>query len=73
MMTLSEVKKGQRLWIKKVNAEDIRPQAMRLGLYEGADLECTEAIKNGPVVLRNAFCEIAVGQKIAKNILVTVA
>ena len=26
MMTLSEVKKGQRLWIKKVNAEDIRPK-----------------------------------------------
>lgn len=72
-MTLSEAVKGQTLLIKKVERDDIRSQAMRLGLYEGALLYCAEAIKNGPVVLRSDFCEIAVGQRIAEHIAVELA
>lgn len=72
-MTLDMAQRGQLLLIKKVERDDIRPQAMRLGLYEGALLECSECIKNGPVILKNAFCEIAVGKRIAQHITVTKA
>lgn len=69
-MTLDMAQKGQTLLIQKVERADVRPQAMRLGLYEGALLECSESIRNGPVILRNAFCEIAVGKRIAKQVTV---
>ncbi len=72
-MTLDMAKKGQKLLIQKVERDDVRPQAMRLGLYEGALLECSEVIKNGPVILKNAFCEIAVGKRIAQQVTVTEA
>lgn len=70
-MTLDMAQKGQMLLIKKVKRDDVRPQAMRLGLYEGALLECSESIRNGPVILRSDFCEIAVGKRIAEQITVT--
>ena len=70
-MTLDMAQKGQVLLIKKVERDDVRPQAMRLGLYEGALWECRECIPNGPVILQSDFCEIAVGKKIAEQITVT--
>ncbi len=71
-VTLDMVKKGQDLVIVQLPKSDVRAQAMRLGIYEGAQLSCVESIHNGPVVLRSAFQEIAIGQHIAREIQVTV-
>lgn len=67
-MTLNETKNGQKIRIKRIGYKDVRSQALRLGLYEGAELCCTYNFKNGPVILKNRFNEVAVGSKIAETI-----
>lgn len=67
-MTLNTVKSGQFIEILSMPNPIIRAQAIRLGIYEGAKIKCSEKIKNGPVILQNRFQEIAIGNKLAKNI-----
>lgn len=69
-MTLDNVKKGQYIQILHMPQGDIRAQALRLGLCEGAQLQCVEALHGGPVVLCDSFQEIAVGHRIARQITV---
>ncbi|MEG0641938.1 MAG: ferrous iron transport protein A [Clostridium sp.] len=67
-MKLSEAKKGQNVLIKKINDSNIKIQAIRLGLYEGAKVNCSAKIPFGPVVLSSRMQEIAIGRNIADNI-----
>ena len=67
-MTLDLIKKGEKLEIMQIPDPSIRAQAIRLGIYEGAKLTCSEKLPAGPVVLQNRMQEIAVGRNLAKKI-----
>lgn len=71
-MTLDMAKKGQKIYIKKINDDNIRVQAIRLGIYEGAKVDCSLKIPFGPVILKNRMQEIAVGRSLAKKIQIDV-
>ncbi|KMT21305.1 FeoA family protein [Clostridium cylindrosporum] len=67
-MKLSDAKRGQSILIKKINDANIKIQAIRLGLYEGAKVNCSAKIPFGPVVLSSRMQEIAIGRNLAENI-----
>lgn len=69
-MKLSRVKTGQVFKIRAVRDKKVCPQALRLGIHEGAVFTCTRAIKHGPVMLQGIGSHIAVGHKIAEKILI---
>lgn len=71
-MTLDKAKRGQTVIIKNINDDEIRVQAIRLGLYEGAQVNCSGKIPFGPVILSNRLQEIAVGRELAKRITIEV-
>lgn len=69
-MTLDKAKKGSKIKILNINNKDIKSQAIRIGLYEGAVFMCSEKLPGGPVVLQNKLQEIAIGRGLALNIVV---
>lgn len=69
-MTLDRVTKGQKIEIMSIPDEKIRVQAIRLGIYEGATMMCSEKVPAGPVILQNRLQEIAIGRNLAKTIKV---
>ncbi|WXR61828.1 ferrous iron transport protein A [Peptostreptococcaceae bacterium AGR-M142] len=69
-MKLSSIKKGESVKIMSIPDENIRVQAIRIGLYEGAKLVCFEKIPSGPVILKNRFQEIAIGRNLANSIVI---
>lgn len=69
-MTLDKAKKGSKIKILNINNKDIKSQAIRIGLYEGAVFMCSEKLPGGPVVLQNKLQEIAIGRGLASNIVV---
>ncbi|KRQ86870.1 FeoA domain protein [Caloramator mitchellensis] len=71
-MTLDKAKIGQRIVIKNILDDNIRVQAIRLGLYEGAKVSCSAKIPFGPIILGNRLQEIAIGRELAKKIKVDV-
>ncbi|MCX7951663.1 MAG: ferrous iron transport protein A [Clostridiales bacterium] len=71
-MTLDMAKKGQKIFIKKINDDNIRVQAIRLGIYEGAKVNCSLKIPFGPIILGNRMQEIAVGRSLAKKIQIDI-
>jgi Fe2+ transport system protein FeoA len=68
IMTLDKVLRGQKLEIIKIPDDNIRVQAIRIGLCEGARLICTEKLPAGPIVLQNKMQEIAIGRRLAATI-----
>ncbi|WP_105618307.1 FeoA family protein [Vallitalea okinawensis] len=71
-MRLSEVKAGDTIEITSLPNPIIRAQAIRLGIYEGAVIRCSEKINKGPVILQNRLQEIAIGHKLASQIIVEI-
>ncbi|GBF34479.1 FeoA family protein [Desulfocucumis palustris] len=69
-MTLDSVKRGQRVKILSIPDDMIRTQAIRFGIAEGAVVTCREIVPAGPVVISLHNQEIAIGRKLAKNIMV---
>lgn len=69
-MTLDKVKKGSKVKIITINNKDIRSQAIRMGLYEGAVFVCSEKLSGGPVILQNKLQEIAIGRGLALDIVI---
>lgn len=67
-MTLDQVRKGQQFIIRAINNEMIRVQAVRCGISEGTLLTLQEVVPAGPVVVKWAKQEIAIGRNLAKNI-----
>ncbi|MTI81425.1 MAG: ferrous iron transport protein A [Firmicutes bacterium] len=67
-MTLDKVKKGQQIIIRKILDELVRAQAIRFGIAEGSVITCQEIVPAGPVVVRRAKQEIAIGRNLARNI-----
>ncbi|NLK21260.1 MAG: ferrous iron transport protein A [Epulopiscium sp.] len=67
-MRLSNAHPGQTIEIVSIPDSSIRAQAIRFGLYEGAKVKCSQAIKKGPVILQNYMQEIAIGHGLANKI-----
>lgn len=72
-MTLEQAAKGQRVLILDVEENSMRAQAMRLGIYEGAEFICAEKIKGGPVILCGQGGETAVGKRLSQKIRIELA
>lgn len=71
-MTLDKARRGQRVLIKNINDNDIRIQAIRLGIYEGAEVNCSAKIPFGPIIVSNRLQEVAIGRNLAKKISVEI-
>lgn len=71
-MTLDKARVGQKIVIKNILDDNIRVQAIRLGLYEGAKVNCSAKIPFGPIILGNRLQEIAIGRELAKKIKIDV-
>lgn len=69
-MTLDMVRRGDSVRILRIQDPQVRVQAIRFGIGEGADVRCAENFPAGPVVLRRGRQEIALGRSIAKAITV---
>lgn len=67
-MTLDKAKKGSKVRIININNKDIKSQAIRIGLYEGAVFMCSEKLPGGPVILQSKLQEIAIGRGLATSI-----
>lgn len=67
-MTLDSAVKGQKLEILNIPDKNIRAQAIRFGICEGAQLVCAEKLPAGPVILQNRMQEIAIGRRLAQSI-----
>ncbi|MDF2673300.1 MAG: feoA2 [Clostridiales bacterium] len=67
-MTLDQAKRGQKIVIRKIPDEGIKIQAIRLGIYEGATINCSGKIPFGPVIVSNRMQEIAIGRNLARSI-----
>lgn len=71
-MTLDKAKIGQKILIKNINDEAIRVQAIRLGIYEGAEVNCSAKIPFGPIIISNRLQEVAIGRNLARKILIEI-
>lgn len=69
-MTLFKAEKGKKIRILHIHDKNLKVQAIRLGLYEGAVFTLADKLPGGPVILNSRLQEIAVGKKIAENIIV---
>ncbi|MEA4849032.1 MAG: ferrous iron transport protein A [Clostridiaceae bacterium] len=67
-MTLDKVKRGNKIRIVRINNKDLKTQAIRIGIYEGADFLCSERLAGGPVILQNRMQEVAIGKRLAESI-----
>lgn len=72
-MTLDQTQRGQKVRIVSIPHEEVRAQAIRFGIAVGAEVECTEKIIAGPVVLAKGKQEIAIGRRLAESIRVALA
>lgn len=68
IMTLDQAKRGQKIIIGNIPDEGIKIQAIRLGIYEGAIVNCSGKIPFGPVIISNRMQEIAIGRNLARSI-----
>ena len=67
-MTLDNVNRGNKVRIKKIKNRDLKTQAIRIGIYEGAVFLCSEKLPGGPIILQNRMQEVAVGRGLAEDI-----
>lgn len=67
-MTLDQIKRGQQVIIRDITNDLIRAQAMRFGISEGTVITLQEIVPAGPVVVRRAKQEIAIGRELARRI-----
>ncbi|GFN23618.1 MAG: ferrous iron transport protein A [Thermoanaerobacteraceae bacterium] len=67
-MTLDQAKKGHLYRVTQLPGKEIRSQAIRFGLWEGAVVTCKEVIPRGPVIVGRNHQEIAIGRGLARRI-----
>lgn len=70
-MTLDMVNRGEKIEIVSIEDKNIRAQAIRLCIYEGSKLVCSEKLPSGPIVLQNRMQEVAISRKLAEQIVIS--
>ncbi len=68
LFTLDKVKKGKTISIVNLPEGLLKIQLIRLGVTEGAEVNCLERLPGGTVVLQKNRQEIAIGYDLAKKI-----
>jgi len=68
---LIESKRGQRMSIHALPKGSMRSQFIRLGIHEGESVTCFERLPGGTIVLQKHRQQIAIGERLAREILVT--
>ena len=69
-MTLDKIKRGQSVKILSIPNRQVKDQAIRFGISEGAVVEVQDVVPAGPVVLKKGRQEIAFGRRLAREISV---
>ncbi len=69
-MSLYELRRGQSATITNVPDENLRIQLLRFGIISGTQVRCHCKLPFGPVVLKYAGQEIALGREIACQVTV---
>jgi len=69
-MTLDMANRGDLIEIVCIEDKDIRAQAIRLCIYAGSKLMCSEKLSSGPIVLQNRMQEVAISRKLAERITI---
>ncbi|MBI5464931.1 MAG: ferrous iron transport protein A [Ignavibacteriales bacterium] len=67
---LIKANRGQRIRIHALSKGAMRAQFIRLGIHEGERLTCFERLPGGTIVLQKHRQQIAVGARLAREILV---
>ncbi len=67
-MTMDGARRGQSFRIIDIPNDNIRTQAIRFGITEGAQVTCEEVIPAGPVVIRRNNQLLALGRGLARQI-----
>ena len=67
-MTLDKIDRGNKIRILKICNNDMKVQAIRIGIYEGASFLCSEKLIGGPIILQNRMQEVAIGKGLAMDI-----
>lgn len=70
-MTLDKVSIGDLVEIVCIEDKDIRDQAIRLCVYEGSKMKCSEKLPAGPIILQNRMQEVAISRKLAERIVIS--
>jgi len=71
-MTLAQASRGDIIEVVSIPDANIRAQAIRLGIFEGSKLICSEKLPAGPVILQNRNQEVAVGRRLAESIAINI-
>lgn len=71
LIPLVDIRLAQRIRIHSLPEGVMRAYFLRLGLMEGDTVECSERLPGGTVVLRKNRREIAIGHRLAQEILVS--
>lgn len=61
---------GDLVEVVSVDDPYARIQALRFGINPGAVVETIAHVKNGPIVIKSGFQEIAIGAPLARKIMV---
>lgn len=69
-MSLSELRHGQKARISNIPDNDLRTQLLRFGVTTGSEIHCHCRLPFGPVVIRFAGQEIALGRSLANQVFV---
>jgi Fe2+ transport system protein FeoA len=67
-LTLEQAKTGDTLLITRITDPETATNAMRLGISEGETLRVASKVPGGPVVIRRAGIEIALGRELCRSI-----
>jgi Fe2+ transport system protein FeoA len=70
-MTLGMLRKGVKARIEGLPEGEIRSQFIRIGLVEGAYVECLAHLPGGAVVLEFSRQEIALSGDLASSIIIS--
>jgi len=71
-MTLAQASRGDIIEVVSIPDANIRAQAIRLGIFEGSKIICSEKLPAGPVILQNRNQEVAVGRRLAESIAINI-
>ncbi|MBI5648120.1 MAG: ferrous iron transport protein A [Ignavibacteriae bacterium] len=70
-MTLGAVRRGGRVRVLRLPDGSFRAQLIRIGIMEGAELECLERLPGGTLVLAHSRQEVALSAELAASITVS--
>jgi Fe2+ transport system protein FeoA len=71
MIKLSSLSKGASARIVQLPAGDVRVQLIRLGLMEGAVVNCIERLPGGTLILGHRRQELALSTELAESISIS--